>query len=379
MKRYRVLELRGIDWTLRELIAGTIKKQDYVGLINANPKSWKSLDLNEIEPQVENIMEWQGGKISVVIAKEVVFWPANGGVRNKSGFLIADFFHSASKLQTAITHRSFPRYRTISIDTPCATVGNPNRNFYHRMVDSIPRVFCLWHPALLEIESVTLIVDQRFSPDELDLIKFLVPPNVKTVCVPYCLQVAAKNYIHLPTLSSRRTDDTPAWAGDSAGYLPQSYLMWFRPRALKWAECRQNSNPQRKIFISRSRARIRRMKNEKQVVSILKRRGFQEVYLEEISLRQQIALFNDAKCVVGQHGAGLANIIHMQSGGTVCEIMSSPHKLQHYSLLAANLGLVHEQMPGDCADKNGDVKVNLSKMESILDNLCSAKSFNGSP
>ena len=198
MKSFRFLKLRGADWTVKELIARAIKKQDYAGLINADLKSWKSLDLSEIAPQVENVMEWQGGKISIVIAKEVIFWPANGGVRNKSGFLIADFFHSASKLETAITHRNFPRYRTISIDTPCATIGSPNRNFYHRIIDSIPRVFCLWHPALLEIESITLVVDQRFSPDELELIKFLVPPNVKTIYVPYCVQVAAKNYIHLP-------------------------------------------------------------------------------------------------------------------------------------------------------------------------------------
>ena len=54
---------------------------------------------------------------------------------------------------------------------------------------------------------------------------------------------------------------------------------------------------------------------------------FQNVQLENMTLRQQVSVFNDAKIVIGQHGAGLGNMIWMNKNAIVVEInwISKPY------------------------------------------------------
>ena len=50
-------------------------------------------------------------------------------------------------------------------------------------------------------------------------------------------------------------------------------------------------------------------KNEKELIHFLKKKNFFSVKLSELSVEEQIKLFNDAQIVIGLHGAGLANLI----------------------------------------------------------------------
>lgn len=81
----------------------------------------------------------------------------------------------------------------------------------------------------------------------------------------------------------------------------------------------------RLIYISRSRASHRRIANELPLSDSLRGIGFQVVYAEELSFREQVELFSDAKVVVSVHGAGLSNSVFMRPGGTVIEIAQRPN------------------------------------------------------
>src|SRR4029077_17824980 len=61
----------------------------------------------------------------------------------------------------------------------------------------------------------------------------------------------------------------------------------------------------RKIFISRADARVRRIINEAEVEAIVSRRGYEIVVAGEITAREQMRVFGEASHVVGVHGAGL--------------------------------------------------------------------------
>ena len=71
------------------------------------------------------------------------------------------------------------------------------------------------------------------------------------------------------------------------------------------------------IYINR---KTRRLKNELEVQSFLRDRGFKIVNLERLALREQMRLFNQADIVVGFHGAGLANLVFAKPGTKVIEI-----------------------------------------------------------
>jgi len=48
---------------------------------------------------------------------------------------------------------------------------------------------------------------------------------------------------------------------------------------------------------------------------ILKEQGFSEVFLEDYSAAEQIAIVSSATCIVGIHGAGLAPILYSGTSG----------------------------------------------------------------
>jgi capsular polysaccharide biosynthesis protein len=76
----------------------------------------------------------------------------------------------------------------------------------------------------------------------------------------------------------------------------------------------------RKLYISRSLARFRRVLNEKELEEKLKDYGFEAIKTDEWSLTEQIAAFSECETLIGIHGAGLTNCLFMPPGGKVIEL-----------------------------------------------------------
>ena len=75
-----------------------------------------------------------------------------------------------------------------------------------------------------------------------------------------------------------------------------------------------------KVFISRKKAERRRIVNESEVERLLKTFGFSTVYFENYSFYEQVAIMKNVKFLVGTHGAGLTNMMFMQTKGKVLEL-----------------------------------------------------------
>lgn len=77
--------------------------------------------------------------------------------------------------------------------------------------------------------------------------------------------------------------------------------------------------PYRKIYISREKARKRKVGNEKAVVQLLMKYGYEPHCFEDYCLEKQIKLCAEAKSIVGLHGAGLTNILFMHESSQLLE------------------------------------------------------------
>jgi hypothetical protein len=97
-----------------------------------------------------------------------------------------------------------------------------------------------------------------------------------------------------------------------------------RPWGARWLRSRLGVEGRpigkRKLWISRSRARYRRLLNESEILGILEPLGFEKVELETLSFRQQVDLFAQADVVAGPHGAGMTNLLFAPHGTRVLEI-----------------------------------------------------------
>lgn len=84
-----------------------------------------------------------------------------------------------------------------------------------------------------------------------------------------------------------------------------------------------------KIYISRSRVNTRKVLNETEVVSFLSHYGFECIYNEDLTIDEQIALFQNATNIISCHGSQLTNIIFCKPGTNICEIRHINHAI-HY-------------------------------------------------
>lgn len=89
---------------------------------------------------------------------------------------------------------------------------------------------------------------------------------------------------------------------------------------LSEADLPESAEPRDVLVISRRTAMRRRWVNEDADLEALAPYAPLRVEAENLSLAEQIALFRDAKVVIAQHGAGLANIQFCQPGTRVIEL-----------------------------------------------------------
>jgi hypothetical protein len=87
------------------------------------------------------------------------------------------------------------------------------------------------------------------------------------------------------------------------------------------------TSQRRRIYSSRARANVRHITNDAEISELLARHGFEVVYPELLSIREQIQLFAGAETVLGVHGSGLTNTIFSPPGTTVIELQPEGFRL----------------------------------------------------
>ena len=134
----------------------------------------------------------------------------------------------------------------------------------------------------------------------------------------------------------------------------------------------------KKIYVSRARAQTRQVINEDAVTKFLSTLGFKTVYLEEMSILEQVALFANAEVVVSPHGSGLTNLVFCSPKTKVIELFSPYYTRTDYWVISQHLGLEHFYCLGEnfnCPPLRNlmyqsamaeDISVNLNSLELIL-------------
>lgn len=122
---------------------------------------------------------------------------------------------------------------------------------------------------------------------------------------------------------------------------------WLRQRCIP----DYRMDPEFKLYIARRG--IRAIYNEADLLTLLSRHGFRTVYMEDLNLRDQIALSSRARILLGPHGSGFAHTIFMPRRAHVVELFSPEyvnpftstivrHLQQDYSMIVGFTALLPE-------------------------------------
>ena len=93
-----------------------------------------------------------------------------------------------------------------------------------------------------------------------------------------------------------------------------------------------------RVYVSRRKDRTRVLRNEREVETAMRHKGLTIVYAQDLSFKDQIALFASADLVVGPHGAGLANLVWAEKTSRVVEIFPATYFNDCYARLSRMVG-----------------------------------------
>ncbi|MBF0162626.1 MAG: DUF563 domain-containing protein [Magnetococcales bacterium] len=191
---------------------------------------------------------------------------------------------------------------------PAILLSSPARtNYHHWMVETLPRLWCLTAvPALRDLPLIVRGPLQPYQAQTLDALG-ITPERIRWF-TGHLLQVET---LIFPSFI------TPANAHGSGSL---QHVTWLREVLMPAFGVEVRSPPERLLYISR-RNSYRGFLNEEEIASQLRQRGFQIVCLEELTLREQITAFANARMVVMPHGAAGVNMLFVPPGTLYLELM----------------------------------------------------------
>lgn len=237
----------------------------------------------------------------------------------------------------------------------CVTRNLRNNNYYHCLIDNIPRIYHLTQKEYQYIDEIKVLISGQMNGVEKTFLEKLLPSNVKIKFLQSDRLYRLEKCIYLNPLTK--------W---SSGYLPEDYIKYFTERVCPSRERRKVN----RIFISRSKAKKRHIRNEDELMKQLKEYGFKRYCLEDLSPEEQMELFYDAEYVVGMHGAGLSNLL-FSSEAKVIEIFPGDNMTLHYYYLCKSLNHEYRYILNDSAThfNQKEIEIDIFAVMDILDSL----------
>lgn len=142
---------------------------------------------------------------------------------------------------------------------------------------------------------------------------------------------------------------------------------------------RENDNkfykvtPNKKVYISRSKAKRRFVVNEKELQETLDQYGFITVFMEDLSFFEQRKLMAETSVLISNHGAGLTNMIFLNEGSTIIELKSDSNDINNcFFNLARALDHKYYYTINEAEDKRvqrANVNVDLEALNLVLNSL----------
>jgi tetratricopeptide (TPR) repeat protein/capsular polysaccharide biosynthesis protein len=209
--------------------------------------------------------------------------------------------------------------------------------YFHWMVDVLPRLEVLRHQGINWTDIDWFMVSSCRSPFQQKTLEILGIPQHKILESDRYPHIQAERLV------------VPSFAGH-LGWLSDWALRFLRKSFLSKALTALPSNSQvypERIYISRAKAKYRKIFNESAVIDILAKYGFISVALESMSFLEQVALFANAKAIVAPHGSGLTNLIFCNSDTKVVEIFSPHYVRPYFWAIAQQLQLEHYYLLGE--------------------------------
>ncbi len=256
-------------------------------------------------------------------------------------------------------HRYYWRFqytkRRKILNGVCMVLRSPANNYYHTLVDNLPRLFWLHQPAFRGMK-IQVLVPGPLRPWEQFYLPYLLPENAQLTGIDPKYLWQSDQMVFGSYLSRQMS-----------GALPRRYLDFFLPRVSP-DRARQRRY---RVYVTRKQAPGgRRILNEAALIRLLKHYGFTPSVLESLGIKEQIDLFYDAEIVVAPHGAGLTNILYSQAIDLV-ELHPTPAIMPHYYFMVRAMGHRYHALCANEVGRHSSFAVDIAALAAMLEGITS--------
>lgn len=250
----------------------------------------------------------------------------DGTVVTKDNCIVSETtidFHRKQEYHHLLSEKKVPAPERF--DGRLAVITSPgNDNYFHWTLDSVPR-FSLLQGMDNEIDAYYVDNRNAFHREwlgMLDIPKEKVFPSTPERHIQ-AAELVVPSFAGLPGLPSPKGLE---------------FVRKFMPT--------ETDGDGKRIYISRSDARRRRIHNEIELLPILEKHGFEIVHPGKMTVQEQMQKFASASVVVSPHGAELTNLAFCQAGTLIIEILSPYYLNPCFRELSAAVGLQHTAFIG---------------------------------
>lgn len=258
-----------------------------------------------------------------------------------------------------------PRKKIILKKTILALLsgGGANKNYFHWLFDVLPRLGVFEKKYNLKKIDFFLFPDttQKFQKETLKLLK-LDKKSLSSIKYRHIQsdQVFVTTHPYIFSKNSHK----------DAQKIPRWICQWLKNNFLKHSSNKYNYN---KVYINRrfekNSDKSRIIINNSEIKQFLEKLGFKSLFLEDFSFVDQISIFNNAKIIVGLHGAGFANLVFCKKNTKIVELSTKTSGFQIKNLaLKNNLNYecVHGVSKGKTFVQQGAIKIPLNVLKKKL-------------
>jgi capsular polysaccharide biosynthesis protein len=234
------------------------------------------------------------------------YWGYNAGVIiGRDNRLIGEFSPDVWGMEShrAFSQWRYPPCRKLTGTVAVISTAAAERNYGHWTMDLLPRFHYLERAGFGPDKVDHYVINHTGRPYEIDSFRRLGLPPEKIVRADESLHFTAD---HLVTTTQKGPVD------EVARY------------AVKWLRegfSRVPLRPSRRLYLTRRNCGFRRLLNEAELEPMLRAQGFEILTMDALPQADQIALFAEARIMLGPHGSAFTNAVYAPTSAVMAELI----------------------------------------------------------
>jgi len=237
-----------------------------------------------------------------------------------------------------------------------------DKNYFHWLFDILPKIIIT--KSLISLNKIDYFYMPELQEFQKRTLSLLGIKNYKII--------DSKKHKHIEATKILIPDHPWYFKGtifNEANSIPGWIVKWLRKSFLKFKGKQTKSL---KIFIDRSESKYPHCKliNNNEIKKLLSKRGFKILQTGKLDFLSQVKLFNNAKFVIGPHGAAFSNLVFCRPKTKVIEIKprKQPNNYKKISILNnLNYAQINLKLLKPKYINEGDMYINPKKLLKVID------------